>query len=227
MGSMIRIFLLGMSTLAFALAGANDEDMSEARDMYPPIMENFELHEATEPLTMTTGPNSYDEINELFLHGSPVTFEQFKGIYAGRCFVINNKNKAENVAYGYLDRIVPADEFQDPRHERRVVAVVNLSQPADFFDHQTVEQIQEAVKGALTSTIMFGSEPQMEHSLTYYYASSPTGKMNTRYEIRASGNMLIERMTALYAMKMMNPWTKQTYNASIDQDTMICYMIKK
>ena len=177
---------------------------------------------------------NYDSVSAMFAAGEPVKFEQYKkGFYSARCFVSTDKNKAYNALYGSLERVVPADMMgrdviQPARLERRVSVAINTKQPEDFFDNYSVSSAYNLVRQIDVSTLMHAMEPVVENgTLTYYYAGSSKGKMDVKFQIVSYKGMYIERMTAVRAQKMMNPWTSELYDSKANEDSMICYTTKK
>lgn len=160
----------------------------------------------------------FDNLVEWFHQGTPLSFDQFRGFYSGRCFREMSKDNSGNAFLGYTQNTDDGGPGF-PDQDEKVAAIVARDSADYFDDERAFQKNKRAFKQAILQAWNDISFPQ--ESPTLSWTISRDGRPDEKHEYVLFNGYIIDRWTALARRKY---WGKP-YNPG---DVLgMCYYFKK
>lgn len=144
--------------------------------------------------------NYFDTLLGWVAQSRPLSFQEMKGYYSGRCFLSNDKNKALASMLGYYERTVNGDPGPGlpSKREVRLGGLGWSGSPSDAFDKdEDFIRNKADLKNAIIESWGKISEIEESPSLGYTFDWEPNRRPDEKHEFTMYGDYILEKWTAL------------------------------
>lgn len=144
-----------------------------------------------------------DRLVQFHEQGSRLTFKEFKGFYAGRCFSAYRPNHAMGAMLGYMKWSADAEKvgpgLSHPVEYKISHIIDGSNAPARFDDNSpsNKEQFYEITRGFLRKQSSYVESP----TLSYTTDLEPDGEPEFRTDLVSYRNYVIQKTSVLIAKK--------------------------